>query len=408
VSAPLAGIRVVEIASFVAVPAAGALLADLGAEVVKVEVPQGETLRHALPRRLGYRHGMSEAPHFHMDNRGKRSLALDLARPAAQRALRRLVDRADVVLTNLLPKRLTKYGLDPAALRAERPELVFASLSGYGASGPDADTPAFDYTAYWARSGLMDTMRDVGAEPSYLRPGVGDHAAALALVAGILAALRVRDRDGTGQEVEVNLLHTGLYVAGNDAAVVASTGIETPRHDRARPRNPLWNHYRTADERFLFLVMIDSQRYWPELCRALGFPELVHDERYRDEVARYRNNEALVERIARTVGARTLEDWVRHLATFALIWSPVRTLGEAMRDPQVAAMGMLADVAVDDPDAAGLRTVAAPVRLSRHAMPGTAPAPALGADGEAALREAGCSEDEIRAALRADADRGED
>ncbi|MCA9509814.1 MAG: CoA transferase [Myxococcales bacterium] len=398
-TAPLSGIRVVEIASFVAVPAAGALLADLGAEVVKVEVPGGETLRHALPRRLGYRHGMSEAPHFHMDNRGKRSLALDLARPAARAALRRVIARADVVLTNLLPRRLAKFGLDAATLRAAHPRLVFASLSGYGARGPDADTPAFDYTAYWARSGLMDVMRDVGAGPAFLRPGVGDHAAALALASGILAALRVRDRDGVGQEVDVDLLHTGLYVAGNDAAVVASTDLDTPRHDPARPRNPLWSHYRTADARFLFLVMIDSQRYWPALCRALDFPELERDERFRDEVARYRNAEELVARIASVVGARDLAHWERHLASFPLIWAPVRTLREAMRDPQVAAMGMLADVALPDPDAAGLRTVAPPLQLSRHAMPGTAPAPALGADGEAVLREAGCSDAEVEAAL---------
>jgi crotonobetainyl-CoA:carnitine CoA-transferase CaiB-like acyl-CoA transferase len=388
---------VVEIASFVAVPAAGALLADLGAEVIKVEVPVGETLRHATPRRMGYRSELSESPHFHMDNRGKRSLALDLTAEPARRALRKVIAGADVVLTNLLPKRLARYGLDAGTLRAEQPGLIFAALNGYGTRGPEADTPAFDYTAYWARSGLMDTMRDESSSPAFLRPGVGDHAASLALVSGILAALRERDRTQVGQEVDVNLLHMGFYIAGNDAALVASAGQEARRHDPARPRNPLWAHYRSADDRWIFLVMIDSQRYWPAFCSAIGHPELEHDERFHNEVGRYRNSEALTALIAATFEQRTLAHWEERLAEHAIIWSPVRTLLEATGDPQVAEMRVLADVA--HPEHAGIRTVAPPIHLSNHAMPGTAPAPALGADGVEVLREAGCSSDEIEAAL---------
>ena len=150
-TAPLAGIRVVEIATFVAAPSAGALLADLGAEVIKVEVPDGELYRHARPRMNGFKTGFDGSPPFEMENRGKRSLALDLTRPAAAAALQRVIDDADVVLTNMLPARCLKFGLDGASLRAERPRLIYASLTGYGRAGKDADTPAFDYTAYWAR-----------------------------------------------------------------------------------------------------------------------------------------------------------------------------------------------------------------------------------------------------------------
>lgn len=395
--APLSDVRVVEIASFVAVPAAGALLADLGAEVIKVEVPGGETLRHATPRRMGYRSEQTESPHFQMDNRGKRSLALDLTQPPARAALRRVIATADVVLTNLLPKRLVKFELDATRLRAERPALVFASLNGYGTRGPDADTPAFDYTAYWARSGLMDTMRDVGSPPAYLRPGVGDHAASLALVSGILAALRERDRSGVGQEVEVDLLRMGFYIAGNDASLVATTDQDVLRHDPSGPRNPLWAHYRTADDRWVFLVMIDAQRYWPAVCRAIERPELEHDERFADDRGRYRNSAELTAILADVFAEHSLADWEARLADHPLIWSPVRTLREAMHDPQVAAMDVLADV--DHPEAPGLRTVAPPVRLSGHPMDGTRPAPALGADGRAILEAAGCSGDEIEAAL---------
>ena len=209
-----------------------------------------------------------------MDNRGKRSVALDLALPQAVEALRRLVDRADVLLTNMLPARLARFELDPAELRARRPELIVARLSGFGPVGPEADAPAFDYSSYWARTGFMDMLHEPDAPPAFQRPGMGDHTASLALVTGILAALRQRDRGEGGQRVgqviDVSLQHIGFYVIGNDTAMTLVTGQTPPRHDRRAARNPLWNHYPTRDGRWLFLVMIESDRYWPELTRALG------------------------------------------------------------------------------------------------------------------------------------------
>jgi len=397
VTAPLAGVRVVEVASYVAAPAAGALLADLGAEVIKVEVPQGEVYRHARPRHGGYASRFPESPPFHMDNRGKRSLALDLGGAPAREALARLLDGCDVVLTNLLPRRARRYGLDAATLRARRPSLVVASLSGYGPEGPEAETPSFDYTAYWARTGLMDILRDAEAPPAWQRPGIGDHAASLALTTGILAALRVRDRTGEGQEVDVNLMQVGLYLQGNDAAQVLATGEDVPRHDRHRPRNPLWNPYETADGRWLFLVMIESDRYWPALCEAIGRPEWQEDARFADAVARYRSSETLTALLAETFRGRSLAAWEEAFAGRPLIWAPARTLREALADPQVRAMGMLRSV--QHPELEAFPTVGPPLRMSASAMPADRPGPALGADGEALLREAGLSEAEIRAAL---------
>jgi len=396
-TAPLQDVRVVEIAHFVAAPAGGALLADLGAQVIKVEIPQGEVMRHSRPRHAGFRSDFPEAPHFHMDNRGKRSLPLDLNRPEGLAALQRVIENADVVLTNMLPARLARFGLDAASLRARDPGLIVASLSGYGADGPEADTPAFDYTAYWARTGLMDQMHEPDAAPAYLRPGVGDHAASLALVTGILAALRVRERTGVGQEVEVNLMHLGFYVQGNDAAMTLTTGLEPPRHDRHQPRNPLWNHYQTQDDRWLFLVMIESDRYWPALCKALHHPEWEHDPRFAGAVPRYRNSEALTRLLAGTFRSQSLADWEMALGAAGLIWAPVRTLGEAVEDPQAQAMGMFAEV--HHAALPGLRTVTAPLRLSQWPMRGELPAPPLGGDAEALLREAGLGEEEIRGAL---------
>ncbi|MFQ5515028.1 MAG: CaiB/BaiF CoA transferase family protein [Myxococcota bacterium] len=396
-AAPLAGIRVVELASFVAAPAGGALLADLGAEVIKIEVPQGEIYRYGVPRAFGLDSDFPESPGFQMDNRGKRSLALDLGRPQAREALLRVIDRSDVMLTNMLPGRLRRYGLDPETLRAGRPELIVAMLTGYGSEGEDADRPSFDYAAYWARSGMMDLMRDQTLPPSFQRPGVGDHAAGLSLTCGVLAALRTRDRTGEGQLVEVSLLQTGLYVLGNDV-MLSLVARQTPRrHDRTRPTNPLWNHYRTQDDRWLFLVMIDPDRYWRDFCEAIERLELLEDERFKGILERYAHSAELVAILDEVFSARSLSEWEKRFEGRRLIWEPARELREVLDDPQIRAMGYFATV--DHPRAGRFDSVGPPVRMSAYPMTGERPAPALGADTEAVLREAGLDDAEIAAAL---------
>lgn len=393
VTAPLAGVRVVEVATYVAGPAAGALLADFGADVVKVEVPDGEVVRHSRPRYAGFRSDFAGSPQFEMDNRGKRSLALDLGRADHRDALARIVDRSDVFLTNMLPGRRRKFEIDAATLLGRRPSLVYAALSGYGGRGDEADQPAFDYAAHWARTGLMDITRDPSAPPTLQRPGVGDHAASLALVCGILAALRTRDADGRGQEIDVSLLQTGLYALGNDLSQMLATREPTPMHDRAAPRNPLWNHYRTADDRWLLLVMIESPPYWRPFLAAVGLEELEDDARFRGPVERYRNSRELTAILDRTFAGRTLADWTRHFAGHRLIWAPVREMIETMDDPQVRAMGYF--VTVDHPELGAFETVGAPLSMSEHPMAADRPAPALGADSTDVLREAGFDDDEI-------------
>jgi crotonobetainyl-CoA:carnitine CoA-transferase CaiB-like acyl-CoA transferase len=393
VTAPLSGIRVVELASFVAAPAAGALLADLGAEVIKVEVPWGEIYRHSPPRLAGYDSDFALAPHFHMDNRGKRSVALDLALPQAVAALTRLVDRADVLLTNMLPARLARLGLDPDTLRATRPQLIVARLSGFGPVGPEANAPAFDYSSYWARTGFMDMLHEPDVPPAFQRPGMGDHSAALALVSGILAALRQRDRGEPGQVIDVALQHIGFYITGNDTAMTLVTGQTPPRHDRRAARNPLWNHYPTQDGRWLFLVMIESDRYWPELLRAVGREALEHEPRFKDPVGRYRNRAELIRMLDDVFRSKPLAAWQEILPRHHLIWAPVLTLAEAVEDPQAASFGSFPTV--EHPTVGSFRTIAPPLQMSGHALSGTTPAPELSADTEAVLRELGIAEDDI-------------
>jgi len=392
-TAPLEGIKVVEIASFVAVPAAGALLADMGAEVVKVEVPWGEVYRHAMPRLAGFDSDFPAGAPYQMDNRGKRSLGLDLALPQAQDALRKVIAGADVVITNVLPARLDKYGLGPETLRRDRPELIFARLSGYGPDGDRANDPAFDYTAFWALSGLMDHLHDLDAPPGWMRPGVGDHSASMAMVTGILGALRVRDQGGEGQVIDVALQQIGFYINGNDAANTLVTGETPPRHDRKAPRNPLWNHYETADGRWLFLVMIEADRYWKTFTRLIERTDLTDDPRFVEAGARYRNSREFVEIMDAVFKERTLAEWEEILNRDRIIWAPVKTLAEAVQDANANASGMFATV--DHPDYGKFKTVAPPFRMSGHAMAGDAPAPLLAVDTADVLAEAGVDEETI-------------
>ncbi|UCE87454.1 MAG: CoA transferase [Deltaproteobacteria bacterium] len=396
---PLEGVRVVEVATFVAVPAAGAMLADLGADVIKVEVPpRGEIYRRTRPRYMGYADcDFSEHPPFQMDNRGKRSIMLDLTRLEARDALLRVIDGAEVVITNLLPARRQKYGLDHGSLLARHPRLIVGAISGYGLGGDEADRPAFDYSAYWARSGLMDTMRDEGLPPSLQRPGVGDHAAAMNLVCGILSALRLRDADGRGRYVDVSLLQTALHIAGNDLANALVTREPTPRHDRAAPPNPLWNSYPVAGDRWIMLVMIESDRYWPRLCKAIDRPELETDPRFAGGLARAAHSGALVTELETAFAERTLDAWRPRLDAAGLIWAPVNRMEEVPDDPQVRAMGYVYEL--DHPTAGRFETVGPPFRIDGLTLGTRRPASALDADARAVLRDAGLDELEIERVL---------
>ncbi len=386
---PLEGVRVLEVAHYVAVPAAGALLADLGADVVKLELPpKGELYRRSRPQFIGYQSDFPDGPGFHLDNRGKRSIALDLTLPEAREAALRLVDRSEVVITNLLPERRRKYGLDHASLLARQPRLVVGAINGYGTGGEEADKPAFDYSAYWARTGMMDLVRDEGVPPSMLRPGMGDHAAASNLVCGILAALRLRDADGNGRYVEVSLLQTGFHILGCDAALALVTREPVRRHDRKRALNPLWNSYPVAGDRWLMLVMIDPNRYWERFCEAIGRPELASDERYADGFQRAANAEQLIAELEEVFLGRTLEEWRPRLDAAGLIWAPVQTVVEAIEDSQARAMGYFGEL--EHPEAGPFESLdGPPFRIEGTPLGVERPAPSFSQDAADLLREVG-------------------
>jgi len=392
-NAPLAGIRVVEVASFVAVPAAGALLADMGAEVVKVEVPNGEVYRHGRPSFSGYASDFPESPPFQMDNKGKLSVALDLKRPRAREALGRLIGDVDIFITNLLPARRKKYGLDHADLLERYPDLLVGAVSGYGNGGEAGDWPAFDYTTYWARTGMMDIMRDSGVPPSMQRPAVGDHAAAVNLVCGLLAALRLRDAGGGGQYVDVSLLQTGLHILGTDISNALITREPARRHDRRVAPNALWNSYPVAEDRWLLLAMIEADRYWPQFCAAIERQDLLDDPRFADGWQRGENSAALITEIEIAFGKRTLEEWTPRLEAAGLIWAPVRRVEEAIDDPQARAMGYFQPL--EHETAGGFETVGPPFKIDGCELGTRRAASPLGADTRAVFAQAGLTDDEI-------------
>jgi len=392
--APLEGVRVVEIAHYVAVPAAGSLLADLGADVIKIEVPpRGEIYRRSRPAYAGFASDFPEGPGFHLDNRGKRSLMLDLTHPEARSALLRVIDTADVVTTNLLPSRRVKYGLDHETLLARKPSLVVAGINGYGHGGEESDRPAFDYAAFWARSGMMDLMRDEGVPPSMLRPGVGDHAAASNLVIAILAALRMRDATGEGRYVEVSLLQTGLYILGCDLAMALVAREPLHRHDRKATPNALWNTYEVAGGRWIMLVMIDPTVYWPRLCRALERPDLETDPRFAEPFTRARNGPALVAELAGEFAKHPLDEWRPRLDAAGLIWSPVNRIDEVLEDPQARTMGYFEPL--EHPKLGRFESLGPPFRMEGVKLGSRRACAEVDADGEAVLREAGLDESEI-------------
>ena len=395
---PLEGVRVLEVAHYVAVPAAGTLLADLGADVVKVEPPpKGEIYRRTRPKYAGYDCDFPENPPFQMDNRGKRSVMLDLTRPEARDAVLRLVDHCDVFITNLLPLRRKRYGLDHESLLVRSPRLVMGAISGYGLGGQEQDRPAFDYAAYWARTGMMDAMRDEGLPPSLQRPGMGDHAAASNLVCGILAALRMVEATGQGRYVDVSLLQTGLYILGNDVANALVTREPARRHDRREPANPLWNSYPVAEDRWILLVMIDADRYWPRFCEAIERSDLRDDPRFVDGFARTAHSRELVEELEHVFQQQPLAAWKLRLDAADLIWSPVQTLDEAIEDPQAHALGYFQQL--EHEGAGRFETVAVPLRIEGVPIGANRPVSDLHADAEAVLREAGLSDAEIEKLL---------
>ncbi|MEV1080003.1 CoA transferase [Streptomyces sp. NPDC050211] len=354
---PLEGIAVVELGMWVAAPAAATMLADWGADVIKVEAPTGDPNRYTL-RHVGQE--IDSAPPFETDNRGKRGIVLDLRAEDGKAHLEQLLERADVFVTNLRPGALERLGLSPDEIRARHPRLVVGTLTGYGWTGAERDRAGYDVSAFWARPGIAAMLNPAGEPPPGIRPGLGDRTAAANLVAGVLAALLRRERTGEGGVVDVSLLRSGTYANGNDLALQNFFGKRGRTRPRTEHESPLYNSYRAADDRWFWLVGLEGNRHWPGVLKALGREDLGDDERFATGKARRGHVRELIAVFDEEFAKRPLADWAERFDAEGVWWAPVQTLAEVAADPQAEAVGAF----VEQPgmgEAPPLRTVATPV-----------------------------------------------
>ena len=390
----LEGLKVIEYATYVAAPGAGGILADWGADVVKVEPPGGDPIRMFFASV-----GLEEErnPVFDLDNRGKRSVILDTAKPSGREALLRLADSADVFLTNVRPGGLARAGLDHETLRKRNPKLVYAILTGYGLDGPEADRPGMDSAAFWARSGLAAMFTPKGGEPVQLRTAFGDHVASMATAAGILAALHERTRTGAGRLVEASLLRAAHYAAGSDFAIQHVRGRIASNRPRHSVPNPLINTFRTSDLRWISLLTRQGEGDWPKLCRALGVEHLTEDPRFARAKGRRENGADLVPLLDEAFARLTLDQARAALDAEEMIWAPILTAEESVADPQAIAAGVIVQTPL--PGGGTFPAPASPIRFPGADDGPKGPSPRAGEHTRAVLAEAGYSETEIDAML---------
>ena len=388
--AVLKGLKVIEYASYIAAPSAGGMLADWGAQVLKIEPLDGDPIRRFFSS-LGRDFGAN--PVFELDNRGKRSLALDTRKPEGAEIVRRLAASADVFLTNVRPAALGRSTLDWEALKHINTRLVYAIITGYGLKGPLADKPAQDVAAYWSHSGMGRLTIPKDAEIYPNRTGMGDHVTGLAAVAGILAALLERERSGHGRLVETSLLRAGIYSIGSDMAIQLRFGRVASTRPRTDTPNPLANFFRAADDRWICILPRQGNTDWAELCAALGCPQMAHDARFNTATARREHSVSLIAELDAIFAAKPFEHWEAKLDAHDLVWAPVLSPAEVAVDPQAQACGAWVEVA----DGAGghFRAPAPPVGFGDRAPPTPGPAPRIGADTDTVLVELGYGPDEI-------------
>jgi crotonobetainyl-CoA:carnitine CoA-transferase CaiB-like acyl-CoA transferase len=335
----LAGIRVLEVATYGFVPSAGAALADLGADVIKIEHPvHGDPMRH-IPA-FGMAPGTGGLTlQFEAFNRGKRSVALDLKDPTSYEYLMRLVETADVFITNFLPAARQRARIDVDDVRARNPDIIYARGSGHGTRGTEADAGGFDVLSFWYRTGVGDAVTVPGQPaPPLPSPGFGDVLSGLSLAGGITAALLGRERTGRPTVVDVSLMSVGMWAM--QVGLIASDQVdhETMRGpDRQIPGNPLVRQYLTSDGRLIALCMLEPDRYWPGLCRLLGRPELVDDRRFIDAAARREHDAECVAELAAEFGRRTLHECRQLLARQDGQWGVAQHEDEIVVDPQAMA-----------------------------------------------------------------------
>jgi crotonobetainyl-CoA:carnitine CoA-transferase CaiB-like acyl-CoA transferase len=342
--APLKGIRVIDWTIWQQGPVATTMLADLGADVIKIEERErGDPGRGIVAAAGGSTERGGRNFYFEANNRHKKSIALDLKQKEAREIVYRLAAKSDVFVQNFRKGVAARLGLDYASLRAHNPRLIYANSTGYGPEGPDSAEPSFDYLGQ-ARSGIMNTHGVKGDEPIFITGGVADQMGAIMLAYGVLAALLARERYGVGQEVNASHLGSMMQLQGLNVSMRTIMGKEFGRNTRDEAFNPLWNHYRCADGKWLALAMLQPDRYWKDFCKTMGIAELAEDPRFIDLRTRGKNAPALIAILDRKFAEKPRDEWMRLLkAGGDFIYTVVNSVADLPDDPQVKANGYIVD-----------------------------------------------------------------
>jgi crotonobetainyl-CoA:carnitine CoA-transferase CaiB-like acyl-CoA transferase len=392
---PLKGIKVVEVAMWAFVPACGGMLADLGADVIKIEPPTGDPLRGLQIGNTDSGSGRRIDYSWESYNRGKRSITLDLKQEAGREVLMKLLEDADVFLTNLLPRARRSMRIDADSIRAQFANIIYASGSGVGPQGPEMEKGGYDAITFWARGGVSSSLTEDGADHPVGPPGpaFGDTLSGSMLAGGICAAIAKRALTGEASEVDVSLLGAAMWSMQRYICQATADNIDKfPRPSEARPNNVLVSNYRTADGRFLALCMLQADKYWAPLMDVAGRPDLRDDPRFIDAKSRVANIDACYAAVKAMFGAKTLAEWKDILSRQEGQWDIVQNVGEMKDDVQAQANGYLKHV--DYGDGTQIPMVSVPMLFDRQPLTSTR-SPELGADSDAILEGLGYDEEAI-------------
>jgi crotonobetainyl-CoA:carnitine CoA-transferase CaiB-like acyl-CoA transferase len=396
----LSGLKVIDAASFIAGPASTTIMADFGAEVIKIEPPTGDPFRSALG---GTRYPVGGLAHsWILDNRNKKGIVLNLKSDAGREVLYKLVADADVFVTNAPQKPRKRLRIRYEDLQPLNERLIYASLSAYGEKGPEAHRTGFDSTALWARSGLMDLVKpSPDSAPARSLPGMGDHPTAATLFGAIMMGLYKREQTGEGSMVSTSLMANGIWSNGCWLQAELCGNPVRPRPAREDAEDPLINLYRTSDDRWLIVTFMNNLALWPNFTERVGQPELSQDPRFATPEARSENSKALIEALDQIFATKSRQEWRDILNEMGLTFGEVQTIADVPKDRQMLESGALRRI--DNPDVGVELTIDSPVWMEGAEKMPIEPAPELGEHTVEVLRKAGYDDAEIDRLRKADA-----